>query len=618
MVYHHTLRAGAELEGTYTILSVLGSGGFANTYKAHDNVLKRDVAIKEYFPGDIAVRAGAEIVRVKTDSRAEQFRWGLERFAREAQTLATFRHPNIVRVFRSFAANETAYMVLEFVEGDDMESWLAKQPRRLSQDELDKFMARVLNALEVIHKANILHRDIKPANIYIRASDKSPVLLDFGAARSAVSELTGTTNAIVSRGYSPHEAYASESQLQGPWTDIYGLAATVYRALSGDAPPESASRILDAGMVPASKLPGVSAEYRASFLAAIDHALEVMPKNRPQSVAAWQAELQILKVAKSTTQPILKSVTGSGALATGGRSVSKSQAATPRTETGQTGTGRVAASGSLNVTSEERENAATSADVNVKHKTQRGGRVLAYSGGALVLTGGLVVAALQMEVMQEFGKVPLTAALVEVKAPVVFDKTVMPLPNPSPPPSSSGGLKIESPQGLEDAARAEREAIARKTKQDEENARVERAKREADELRAKQDEDRQQAAKTARDAEERDRLQKLQDAKDEATARAAKAKLDEARRQKEIDEDEERKEAKKREVERDRRREAEERQKEIDRKAERARADREREPNNARRRDKDPEEKVVRKRDVEPEKANPSRPSGKTNMQGIY
>lgn len=291
MAYQQTLPIDSVLIGEFRILGLLGSGGFANTYLAMDLTLGREVAIKEYFPSELAVRGDNSKVEVRSEGHESQFKWALRRFVREAKTLAKFRHTSVVRVHRVFNANETAYIVLEFVRGSNMESWLKQLERPPTQEELDSLLPPLLDALDVVHRAGVLHRDVKPANIYIRAADQSPVLLDFGAARFAAGDKAGTTAAIVSKGYSPHEAYATDSRLQGPWTDIYGLAATLYRALSGSAPPESTSRVLEDSCVPSREIPDIRGEYRPEFLAAIDAALAVMPTDRPQSIEDWRKQL---------------------------------------------------------------------------------------------------------------------------------------------------------------------------------------------------------------------------------------------------------------------------------------------------------------------------------------
>ena len=276
----------------FRIQGLLGSGGFANTYLATDLTLGREVAIKEFFPAELAVRSDARSVSVKSGAQANQFEWARSRFVREAKTLAKFRHPSVVRVFRVFDANNTAYIVLEFVRGANMGTWLKQLQRRPSQEEFDNLLPPLLDALEVVHAAGILHRDIKPANIYIREADHTPVLLDFGAAKYAsAGDNAGTTAAIVSKGYSPNEAYSTDTRLQGPWTDIYGLSATIYRALTGTAPPESTSRILHDECVLTLDQEELRGDYREEFLAAVDRALEIIPRDRPQSVDEWRKEL---------------------------------------------------------------------------------------------------------------------------------------------------------------------------------------------------------------------------------------------------------------------------------------------------------------------------------------
>ena len=287
MAYQQTLPAETNLIGEFRILGLLGSGGFANTYLAADLSLGREVAIKEFFPSDLAIRADSQSVSVKSADLEDRFQWAMGRFVREAQTLAKFRHPSVVRVFRVFNANDTAYIVLEFVQGANMATWLKQLGRLPTQAELDFMLVPLLDALEVVHSSGILHRDIKPANIYVREADHTPVLLDFGAAKyaaSAARDNANTTAAIVSKGYSPNEAYSTDSRLQGPWTDLYGLAATLCKALTGQPPPEATSRILQDEYVPLAERPELVENYRPQFLEAIDNALAVFPKHRPQTV----------------------------------------------------------------------------------------------------------------------------------------------------------------------------------------------------------------------------------------------------------------------------------------------------------------------------------------------
>jgi serine/threonine protein kinase len=282
------LKSGTELVGDYRIERVLGAGGFGITYLAEENALDRHVTIKEYFPSDFAVRSTTAEAVPRSQDCATDYRWGLDRFIEEAQTLAKFSHPNIVRVYRYFRANNTAYMVLHFEEGQSLKSWLKGLGRAPRQKELDAIVAPLLDALELIHKQDFLHRDIAPDNIIIR-KDGSPVLIDFGSARGEMLSHSKTVSALVKPGYSPYEQYAETSRQQGPWTDIYALGATLYHAVAGKRPADSPSRMVKDELLPARD--GALSAYRAGFLAAIDHALALQVDARPQSIAAWRGEL---------------------------------------------------------------------------------------------------------------------------------------------------------------------------------------------------------------------------------------------------------------------------------------------------------------------------------------
>lgn len=290
MTHLNALESATELAGDYRIDRVLGAGGFGVTYLAHETALDRLVTIKEYFPSDFAARFGACEAGPRSQASASDFNWGLDRFIEEAQTLAKFDHPNIVRVYRTFKANNTAYMVLQWEEGQNLKAWLKSLGRAPRQKELDRIVGPLLNALEIVHKADFLHRDIAPDNIIIRTSGE-PVLIDFGAARGdiAAHSKTKTVSALVKPGYSPYEQYAETSRQQGPWTDIYALAATLYHAITGKRPPDSPSRMLKDEYVPAAE--AALSAYRSTFLAAIDQALALPIDQRPQSVAAWRGAL---------------------------------------------------------------------------------------------------------------------------------------------------------------------------------------------------------------------------------------------------------------------------------------------------------------------------------------
>ena len=281
---------GTELAGDYKIVRVLGAGGFGVTYLAEEPELSRLVSIKEYFPSDFAARLQSLEATPRSEGCTSDYNWGLDRFVDEAQTLAKFNHNNIVKVHRVFRANNTAYMVLHFEEGKNLKTWLKDLARAPRQKELDTIVGPLLDALEVIHNADFLHRDIAPDNIIIRSLG-DPVLIDFGAARSdiAAHSKTKTVSALVKPGYSPYEQYAETSRQQGPWTDIYAFAATLYHAVTGKRPLDSPSRMLKDEMVPVRE--AALGGYRSTFLDAVQQGLTLAVDGRPKSVAVWRSAL---------------------------------------------------------------------------------------------------------------------------------------------------------------------------------------------------------------------------------------------------------------------------------------------------------------------------------------
>ncbi len=275
--------------GEYEIDTILGSGGFGITYKALDHNLDRQVAIKEYFPSGIAERVDGSHVKATSAEHAEIFSWGLDRFEEEARMLARFRHTNILRVAQVMRANDTAYMVLDYLEGQTLSQRMADLDRPLTQDEIDRLILPVLDAMETAHEREILHRDIAPKNIFLR-DDGVPILIDFGSARQSVTARTQAMTAVLTPGYAPFEQYLIDGEAQGPWTDIYALSATLYEAISGTVPPEAPERTVEDHYVLSAQAVG-TASFRQPFLQAIDWALNVRPADRPQSVAEWRDPL---------------------------------------------------------------------------------------------------------------------------------------------------------------------------------------------------------------------------------------------------------------------------------------------------------------------------------------
>ena len=271
----------------YQIEKPLGGGGFGITYLARDSNLQLPVAIKEYFPSELVMREADQSVRVRASNaeQQEKYDWGLERFLDEARALATFRHPNIIRVLRYFREHGTAYIVMEYESGQSLKRWVPGNAP-LSQRALLSIIYPLLDGLEAVHKTGFLHRDIKPDNIYVRANG-TPVLLDFGAARRVTPDHDLTN--IVSPGYAPFEQYHSEGH-QGPWSDIYSLGAVMYWMVTGKKPVESAARVMKDTMVPASQL-AEAGVFGAALLEAIEWAMQPDEGRRPQSVPLLRAAI---------------------------------------------------------------------------------------------------------------------------------------------------------------------------------------------------------------------------------------------------------------------------------------------------------------------------------------
>jgi len=269
----------------YQIQSVLGSGGFGITYLAWDTNLEKDVAIKEYLPVEFAVRQGETSVRPRSKGDEDDYYWGLERFLKEAQTLAVFRHPSIVPVFRFFEAHGTAYMVMEYEKGESFATVMRDKRGKFTEEELRALLMPLFDGLAEVHAAGYLHRDIKPGNIFIRHNG-TPVLLDFGAARHAVGRKSQNLTSIVTPGYAPLEQYFADGN-QGPWTDIYALASILYQAVTGVLPPEAPARVRNDPLTPAAQ--AVKRGFSKQFLQAVDAGLAVAEEDRPQSIAEWRA-----------------------------------------------------------------------------------------------------------------------------------------------------------------------------------------------------------------------------------------------------------------------------------------------------------------------------------------
>lgn len=283
----------------FEILSLLGVGGFGMVYKAFDHSLHRAVAIKEYMPSALAGRAQGQSLWVRSSSDQQTFQTGLASFVDEARLLAQFDHPSLVKVFRFWEANNTAYMVMPLYSGMTFKQ--ARSQMRTPPPEiwLRKLLWTVLGALRVLHDGNTLHRDISPDNIFLQYNGP-PVLLDLGAARHAINDQDRKHTAVLKVNYAPIEQYSDgdEELRQGPWSDLYSLAAVVHGCLCNDTPLPATLRSIRDRMV---SFPRVAktvkrqfgVEYSAPFVAAIAQSLSLRPEDRPQSIDAFLQKMEM-------------------------------------------------------------------------------------------------------------------------------------------------------------------------------------------------------------------------------------------------------------------------------------------------------------------------------------
>jgi serine/threonine protein kinase len=301
----HMLPVGTQLRD-YEITGLIGEGGFGIVYLAWDLSLQRKVAIKEYMPASMVSRvAGSSAIVVKSERHLDTFKAGLKSFVNEARLLARFDHPALVKVYRFWEENGTAYMAMPFYEGPTLKAVLAQLGQAPSEAQLRGWLTPLLDALSVMHAAQCFHRDIAPDNILLTAT--GPLLLDFGAARRVIGDMTHALTVVLKPGYAPIEQYGDvASMTQGAWTDIYALACVVYYAITGRTPMSSVERLMDDRLEPIAV--EAAGRYSDGFLRAIDAALAVRPQDRPQNEAQFRALLDIDRPAAAP------SLSGYGAL----------------------------------------------------------------------------------------------------------------------------------------------------------------------------------------------------------------------------------------------------------------------------------------------------------------
>lgn len=283
------LKPPVRLMDQYYIGRVLGHGGFAITYLAYDRNLGMLVAIKEYFPIEFATRDSEDLSVVPFIGKAaELFQAGKDKFLKEARLLANFRSPNIVKIRQYFTAYNTAYFVMEYLTGQTLNQYIKEQGGKLPFARVRDILMLLLDALDEVHENAIFHRDIKPDNIYLTAKG-DPILLDFGAARQSLSSQTTHLLSFLTPGFAAAEQYSTNG-VQGPWTDIYSLAATVYYALTGVLPPVPSDRLLgDAELIAPSKL---GSDIPARDEEWLLQALSLQWSQRPGNIKAWRAMIE--------------------------------------------------------------------------------------------------------------------------------------------------------------------------------------------------------------------------------------------------------------------------------------------------------------------------------------
>ncbi|MBE9515440.1 MAG: serine/threonine protein kinase [Proteobacteria bacterium] len=281
--------------GEYVIQCELGKGGFGITYLADDSKLGSSVAIKEYFPQGIAFRDDDMQIKAKASNpqAVKDYKWGLDQFLQEAQALARFKHNHIVRVLRFMELNGTAYMIMEYEEGESLSEFLGKQGGKLTEPEFSRIFIPILNGMEAVHAAGLLHLDIKPDNIYL-CSDGRPILIDFGSARQTTKDAASMERIALTPAYAAIEQWPNKGK-QGAWTDIFSLGAAMYRCISGKEPIDAMRRYQTMvkskadPLIPATKLK--DSGYSKYVCECIDWAINIYPKHRPRGARELQEGL---------------------------------------------------------------------------------------------------------------------------------------------------------------------------------------------------------------------------------------------------------------------------------------------------------------------------------------
>ncbi len=275
------LPAGHTIDG-YRFERQLSMGGFSIVYLATDSQ-GQPVAIKEYLPQALARREVGLLPQVKAENR-EAYQSGMMAFYEEGIALARLNHPNVVRVLNFLRANDTVYLVMRYEEGRTLHEQIRKYHGQFRESFVRGVFARLLSGLREVHANKLLHLDIKPSNIYLR-TDGSPVLIDFGAARQALTQTDPELRPTYTPGYAAPEQYGNQPG-QGPWTDVYAVGASMYACLAAAAPQPADLRLINDLLVPATQR--WAGRYSPELLNTIDQCMRLDPLERPQSAFALQ------------------------------------------------------------------------------------------------------------------------------------------------------------------------------------------------------------------------------------------------------------------------------------------------------------------------------------------
>ena len=284
----YCLRKGTRLIGRYTIEGVLGQGGFGITYLGMDELHKKKVAIKEFFPQGIVTRniEYEDTVTVTLVGEKENYDKGKERFLKEAQTMAMFsKDKGIVKALDFFEINNTAYIVMEYLEGVTLKQYL-RENKRIAAEDLVELLVPLIEALDEIHSQGLIHRDISPDNIMV-LPDGRIKLMDFGAARDYTEFGEKSLSIVLKPGYAPPEQYQTHG-VQGPWTDIYALCATMYKCITGENPPDAIDRLVDDHL---KKISAFGIPVLPQIEEAIIKGMSVAAKDRYQNVGDFCEDL---------------------------------------------------------------------------------------------------------------------------------------------------------------------------------------------------------------------------------------------------------------------------------------------------------------------------------------